>query len=211
MLPLSVSITACLPPELFAPAGTSRPPDEELQPPRQTAARITKSALFPPAITFLHRQDPHERFHGVDLTVVDLEHLPHRQLIAAALAHPPGHAQPYDAHALVGGDDARLHVAEALEDRERLGGDVLAAGSKGAGRSGHHLAVLQAIGSWRERCVHGGEGLRGIEPFRVLQRRSDGLVSSRELPGTWRVAHHRTRRAHPVDVEDEAFRAAACG
>jgi hypothetical protein len=65
----------------------------------------------------------------VDLAVVDLERLPHRQLIAAALAHAPGHAQPDDAHALVHGNDARLHVAEALEDRQRLGGDVLAAGA----------------------------------------------------------------------------------
>src|SRR5687768_15618912 len=45
MLPLSVSMAACLPPELFAPAGTSRPPDEELQPPRQTAVKMT-SARF---------------------------------------------------------------------------------------------------------------------------------------------------------------------
>jgi hypothetical protein len=43
-------------------------------------------ALLPPAVSLLHRQDPHERFHGVDLAVVDLEHPPHRQLIAAALA-----------------------------------------------------------------------------------------------------------------------------
>src|ERR1700674_4044010 len=85
-------------------------------------------ALPPPAVAFLHRQDPHERFHGVNLAVIDLERLPHRQLIAAALAHAPGHAQPHDAHALIHSDDARLHVTEALEDCERLGGDVLAAG-----------------------------------------------------------------------------------
>src|SRR3990172_6783419 len=49
---------------------------------------------------------------------------PHRQLVATLRAHAPGHAQPDDAHALVHGDDACLHVTEALEDRERLGGDV---------------------------------------------------------------------------------------
>src|SRR5688572_15647893 len=66
-------------------------------------------ALLPPAVALSHRQDPHERFHGVDLAVVDLEHFPHRQLIAAALAHAPGHAQPDDAHPLVRGDDTGLH------------------------------------------------------------------------------------------------------
>src|SRR4026209_959162 len=83
-------------------------------------------ALPPPAVAFLYRQDPHERFHGVDLAVVDLEHLPHRQLIAALFAHAPGHAQPDDAHALIRGDDARLHVTEAFENRQRLRRDVLA-------------------------------------------------------------------------------------
>src|ERR1700676_878972 len=106
--------------------------------------------LFPPAVAFLHRQAPHERFHGVDLAVVDLERLPHRQLIAAALAHAPGHAQPDDAHALIHSDDARLHVTEALEDCQRLGGDVLAAGGELAVWSGHYLAVLVTIGVGRE-------------------------------------------------------------
>jgi hypothetical protein len=67
----------------------------------------------------------HERFHGVDLAVIDPERLPHRQLIAAALAHAPGHAQPHDAHALIHSDDARLHVTEALEDCERLAPPVM--------------------------------------------------------------------------------------
>src|SRR6476659_106516 len=110
-----------------------------------SAFRRTLSPLLPPAVAFLDRQDPHERFHGVDLAVVDLERLPHRQLIAAALAHAPGHAQPPDAHPLIHGDDARLHLTEALEDRERLGGDVLAVGGELAGWSSHHLAVLVAI------------------------------------------------------------------
>src|SRR5687768_10467133 len=101
---------------------------------RRVSPRGWRAALLPPAVALLHRQDPHERFHGVDLTVVDLEHLPYCQLIAAALAHAPGHAQPHDAHALISGDDACLHVTEPLEDRERLGGDVLAAGSELAGR-----------------------------------------------------------------------------
>src|SRR5436189_5746894 len=76
--------------------------------------------LLPSAVALLHRQDPHERFHGVDLAVVDLEGFPHGQLIPAAFANAPGHAQQDDAHALVHGDDARLRVAEALEDREPL-------------------------------------------------------------------------------------------
>src|SRR5215470_15943841 len=118
--------------------------------------------LLPPAVALLERQDPHERFHGVDLAVVDLEGLPHRQLIAAALAHAPGHTQPDDAHALVHGDDACLDVAEALEDRKRLRRDVLAAGSELAVRPGHHLAVLVAVRVGREGRVHGGEGLRSI-------------------------------------------------
>src|SRR5438477_10674878 len=118
-------------------------------------------ALLPPAVALLDRQDPHERLHGVDLAVVDLERLPHRQLIAAALAHAPGHAQPDDAHALVHGDDACLHIAEALENRERLRGDVLAAGSERAVRPGHHLAVLVAIRIGREGRVHCGESPRG--------------------------------------------------
>ena len=40
-----------------------------------------------------------------------------RVRIAAALAHAPGHAQPHDAHGLIGCDDACLHVTEALEDQ----------------------------------------------------------------------------------------------
>src|SRR5207249_2234588 len=104
-------------------------------------------ALLPLAVALLHRQDPHERFHGLDLSVVDLERLPHRQLIAAALAYAPGHAQQHDAHALIHGDAARLYVTEALEDREQLRGDVLAARGELAVRPGHHLAVLVAIGS----------------------------------------------------------------
>ena len=49
-------------------------------------------ALLPPAVALLQRQDPHERFHGVDLVVVDLERFPDRELIAATLTCPPGHA-----------------------------------------------------------------------------------------------------------------------
>src|ERR1043165_8744973 len=97
-------------------------------------------SLLPASIALFERQDPHERFDRVDLAVIDLERLPHRQLIAAALAHAPGHAQPHDAHALVHRDDACLHVAETLENRERLRGDVLAAGSELAVGPGHHLA-----------------------------------------------------------------------
>src|SRR5687767_630323 len=37
-------MTACRPPELFAPAGISRPPDEGLQPPRQAATTMASSA-----------------------------------------------------------------------------------------------------------------------------------------------------------------------
>src|SRR5688572_15111111 len=63
MLPLSVSRTACLPPELFAPAGTSRPPDDELQAPRQTAARITTSERCSTAFisAFFQRPPPREK------------------------------------------------------------------------------------------------------------------------------------------------------
>jgi len=64
-----------------------------------------------------------------------------------------------------------MHVTQALEDRERLGGDVLAARGELAVWSGHHLAVLIAISVGREACVHGGEGLRGIE-------QSDGSVAA---------------------------------
>ena len=63
---------------------------------------------------------------------------------------------------LIHSDDACLHVTEAPEDRERLGGDVLAAGRELAVRPGHHLAVLVAIGVGREGCVHGGEGLSDL-------------------------------------------------
>ena len=113
--------------------------------------------------------------------------------------------------ALVHGDDARLHVTEALKDRERLRGDVLAAGGELAVRPGHHLAVLVAIGVLREGCVHGGEGLRGIEPLRVVQRRFDRFVAAGELLGPGRVVHHGTRSAQAIDIEDEPFGAAACG
>src|SRR5258705_13515491 len=84
------------------------------------ATGAAEQALLPPSVALLHREDSHERFHRVDFAVVDLERLPHRELVAAALAHTPGHAQPDDAHALIDGDDTRLHVAEAIEDRERL-------------------------------------------------------------------------------------------
>jgi hypothetical protein len=39
----------------------------------------------------------------------------------------------------------------------------------------------------------------------------DRLVAGGELLGTRRVVHHGTRRAQAIDVEDEPFRAAACG
>src|SRR5215467_9619576 len=103
------------------------------------ASILRPPMLLPPAIALLERQDPHERFDSMDLTVVDLERFPQGQLIAAALARAPRHAQPHDAHALVHGDDAGLHVAEALEDRKRLRGDVLAAWRELAVGSGHDL------------------------------------------------------------------------
>src|SRR5689334_8737926 len=43
---------------------------------------IADIILLPAAVALLERQDTHERFDGVDLAVVDLERLPHRQLIA---------------------------------------------------------------------------------------------------------------------------------
>ena len=66
----------------------------------------------------------------MDFAVVDLERLPHRELVASALAHAPSHAQPDDSHALIDGDYASLHVTETIEDCERLRRDVLAAGGK---------------------------------------------------------------------------------
>src|SRR5262245_30459574 len=97
--------------------------------------------LLPTAVALLHREDSHESFYGVDLPVVDLERLPHSELVTAALANAPGHAQPDDTHALIDGDDASLHVTEAIEDRERLRGDILAAGGKLAVGTCHQLAV----------------------------------------------------------------------
>src|SRR5688572_10060084 len=105
------------------------------------------SALLPPSIAFFHREDPHESLHRMYFAVVDLERLPHRELITALGAHAPGHAQPDDAHALIDGDDARLHVPKAIENRERLRGDALATGGKGAAGTCHQLAVFEAIGS----------------------------------------------------------------
>jgi hypothetical protein len=108
-------------------------------------------ALFPPSVALLHRKDSHERFHSVDFAVVDLKRFPHRELVAAALAHAPGHAQPDDAHALIDGDDARLHVTEAIEDRERLCRDVLAAGGELAVGTCHQpqMARPHRRKSWR--------------------------------------------------------------
>jgi hypothetical protein len=139
----------------------------------------------------------------VDLSVVDLERFPHRQLIATALAHAAGHAPPDNAHTFIHGDDARLHITELRENRERLRGDVLTAWRELAVRSRHDLSVLVGISVGREGCLDVGEGLSGIESFRVFQRRFDRLVSSRELFATRRVIHHRTRRAQAIDVEDE--------
>jgi len=67
---------------------------------------------------------------------------PYRELVTAALAHTSSHTQPDDAHALIDGDDVRLHVTEAIEDLERLRRDVLAAGGKLAVGTCHHLAVF---------------------------------------------------------------------
>src|SRR5215510_349565 len=130
---------------------------------RCTATSSRSDGLLPPAVALLYRQDPHERFYGVDLAVVDLERLPYRQLIAAALAHTPGHPQPDDAHALIDSDHTRLRITEALENRERLRGDVLAARCELAVRAGHHLPVLVAIGIGSERRVHGSERLGSSE------------------------------------------------
>src|SRR4051812_42220512 len=55
--------------------------------PRAIREPFPPDALLPAAVALLERQDPHECFDGVDLAVVHLERLPHRQLIAAALAH----------------------------------------------------------------------------------------------------------------------------
>src|SRR5436189_2021022 len=88
------------------------------------------STLLPAPVALLHGQDPHERLHRVNLAVVNLEGFPHGQLIAAAFADAPSHAQQHDAHALVHGDDPCLRVTEPPEDRQRLGGDVLAARSE---------------------------------------------------------------------------------
>src|SRR5215471_18245089 len=81
-------------------------------------AESPEQALLPPSVALLHRKDSHERFHCVDFAVVDLKRFPHRELVTAALAHAPSHTQPDDAHALIDGDDARLHVTKAIEDRE---------------------------------------------------------------------------------------------
>src|ERR1700741_1577958 len=106
----------------------------------------TAASSLPAARPQLERQDLPECFDGVDLPVVDLERFPDRELLAAFLPYAPGHAEPDDSHTLVDADHARRYVAEALEDRERLRRDVLAAGRERAVRTGHHLAVLVAIG-----------------------------------------------------------------
>jgi hypothetical protein len=113
-----------------------------------------EQALLPPPVALLHRKDFHERLDRVDLAVVDQERFPHRELVPAALAHTPSHAQPDDAHTFIDGDDARLHVTEAIENRERLRRHILAAGGKLAVGTGHHLAVFVAIGTRRKWRPH---------------------------------------------------------
>src|SRR5882672_12699359 len=139
--------------------------------------------LLPPSVALLYRENSHERFHRVDFAVVNFERLPNRELVAAALAHAPGHAQPDDAHALIDGDDARLNITEAIEYRERLRRDVLTTGGKRAFGTRHHLAVFVAIGIGSEGRVHVGKSLRGVEPGRIMQRRLDGIVTGRKLLG----------------------------
>src|ERR1700689_4985264 len=120
--------------------------------PTSHSRKSAEQTLLPPSVALLHRKDSHERFHSVDFSVVDLKRFPHRELVTAALAHAPSHAQPDDAHALIDRHDARLHVAEAIEDGERLCRDILAAGGKLAVGTCHHLAVFVAIGircKWR--------------------------------------------------------------
>src|SRR5205085_3548726 len=48
--------------------------------PRHASIRFRR-ALLPPSIALLHREDSHECFHCVDFAVVDLERLPHRELV----------------------------------------------------------------------------------------------------------------------------------
>src|SRR5262249_13688884 len=114
-----------------------------------------------------------------------------------------------DAHALVDGDDARLNVTEAIEDRERLRRDVLAAWCKLAVGTSHYLAVFVAISVRSKGSVDVGERLCGVEPGGIMQRRLDRLVTGRKLPGTRRVVHHFARCAQTIDVEDKTFCSAA--
>src|SRR6516225_9608264 len=132
--------------------------------PCPTLGSLRGRALLPPSVALLHRKDSHERFHSVDFAVEDLKRFPHSELVTAALTHAPSHAQPDDAHALIDGDDARLHVTESIEDRERLCRDVLAAGGKLAVGTCHHLAVFVAIGTRRKWRVHVGEVLAALRP-----------------------------------------------
>ncbi len=146
----------------------------------------------------------------MDLAVVDLEHLPGRQLVRAGAAFVPRQAHDHDPRTLVDHDVAHRDPAQTLEDLQGLLADVVAAGREGASRAGHQVAVLEAIGVLGEGGPDRIERLGPAEAARVIHGDLDGLVPRGELFRSGDDVHRLGRRARvSVDVEDQTVRAAA--
>ncbi len=148
----------------------------------------------------------------MDLVVVDLEHLPGRQLVRARAADVPRQPHDHDAHALVDQDLAHRHPAQALEDGQGLAADVGATGIEGATGPRHQVAVLQPISVLGEGRADRIEGLGVGEPARIVHADLDGFVARRQLRELRGELHGLGRRARiAIGVEQQAIGAAARG
>jgi hypothetical protein len=77
---------------------------------RRNSRKSAWQTLLPPSVALLQHKDSHERFHRVDFAVIDLERFPPVNWSPPPTCALPSHAQPDDAHALMDGDDVRLHI-----------------------------------------------------------------------------------------------------
>src|SRR5665213_3718101 len=135
----------------------------------------------------------------MNLSIVDLEQLERRELVGTRTARVPGQAQHDNTHALVHENGTNRDVAKALENVERLRGNVLACRAEHAIRSSHHRAVLDAPCVRCERCSRRRKGLRRVQAFWVVQGDLDRLFTCRKLRWAWCKGHLLTGCVQRVD------------